>query len=554
MDGKNYKIKIVSSLEKVMPVRGPMDMEGNLEFTALKGETFSFQAAYAADIQVRETCRLRVETDGSLPVRVRRVELVPVAFPCNSKFDEDYLTREPGMYPDLLRDMRDNFVDIVVGQWRSLWISIEIPEDILAGRYGIRLILEDCEGQELCRAEKEIYVLETILPPLEIYHTEWFHTDCLADYYHVEVWSEEHFRILKNFLCLYAKRGMNTILTPTFTPPLDTAVGGERTTVQLVKVTRKNGGYTFDFSLLDRWVLMCRECGIENFEFAHLFTQWGGEHAPKIMAETEEGYCKIFGWETDASGEEYGTFLKAYLGELLPWIRKNNLENHVFFHISDEPSGEHLRSYEKAKNMVAGILQGYPVMDALSEYSFYESGYVEHPIVATNAVEPFLEHEVPGLWVYYCVAQSQKVANRFIAMPSRRNRILGVQLYKFGIKGFLHWGFNFYNSMLSREHINPYLVTDSGAAFPSGDAFLVYPGEGGVPEESIRIMVLMEAMQDLRAMEYLEKLTSREYVMKILEEGTDKPITFSEYPGNDRYILSVRNRINREIAQRKNLQ
>ena len=36
--------------------------------------------------------------------------------------------------------------------------------------------------------------------------------------------------------------------------------------------------------------------------------------------------------------------------------------------------------------------------------------------------------------------------NRFIAMPSGRNRVGGFLLYKYGINGFLHWGFNFYYS------------------------------------------------------------------------------------------------------------
>ena len=63
-----------------------------------------------------------------------------------------------------------------------------------------------------------------------------------------------------------------------------------------------------------------------------------------------------------------------------------------------------------------------------------------------------------------------------------------MQLYKYKIIGILHWGYNFYNSQFSLEKINPYQVTDAGGAFPSGDAFLVYPGEDRHPEESIRMM------------------------------------------------------------------
>ena len=47
-----------------------------------------------------------------------------------------------------------------------------------------------------------------------------------------------------------ADYGMNTILTPVFTPPLDVDVGGERPTIQLVSVSYNNGCYAFDFKNL----------------------------------------------------------------------------------------------------------------------------------------------------------------------------------------------------------------------------------------------------------------------------------------------------------------
>jgi hypothetical protein len=40
------------------------------------------------------------------------------------------------------------------------------------------------------------------------------------------------------------------ILTPLFTPPLNTAVGGEKLTVQLVDVEKSNDKYSFGFDNL----------------------------------------------------------------------------------------------------------------------------------------------------------------------------------------------------------------------------------------------------------------------------------------------------------------
>ena len=123
-------------------------------------------------------------------------------------------------------------------------------------------------------------------------------------------------------------------------------------------------------------------------------------------------------------------------------------------------------------------------------------------------------------------------------------------MYKYRLEGFLHWGFNFYNSQYSLSHINPYEVTDAGAAFPSGDAFLVYPGEDGRPEESIRLMVLSEAMQDIRAFQMLEELTSREYVLELIRQTAQMPVTLVSYPYSSQFFQKLREKVNREIAKR----
>lgn len=83
------------------------------------------------------------------------------------------------------------------------------------------------------------------------------------------------------------------------------------------------------------------------------------------------------------------------------------------------------------------------------------------------------------------------LANQFLNMPSARNRILGCQLWLNEAKGFLHWGFNFYNDGLSHRSIDPFRETDAGGHFPAGDSFVVYPGEDGALD-SLRLEVFYD--------------------------------------------------------------
>ena len=122
-------------------------------------------------------------------------------------------------------------------------------------------------------------------------------------------------------------------------------------------------------------------------------------------------------------------------------------------------------------------------------------------------------------------------------------------LYKYDAKGFLQWGHNFWYSQYSRKPINPFEVTDAGGSFPAGDSYMVYPGKDGKPLNSLRHLVFFDGFQDLRALRLLEGLTSREYVLNLIEEGLDIPLSFKTYPHEQEWLLGLRERINNEIAK-----
>lgn len=545
---ENFKMKLVSSMEKIFPAKEPSGDGASEKMTGLKGETVSFQLGYYWCGERKQRGSVKVNAPEDIQVRVRTVDLVPCAYPCHMQRDEGYLVTEPGLYPDLLSDISEFGFPLVSGQWRSLWVDLETSSETKAGEYPVEIILEKTDDdQELCKANVTLEVIDAVLPELDIPHTEWFHSDCLANYYDVDVFSEEHWSILEKFIAHAVKRGCNMILTPIFTPPLDTAVGGERRTVQLVDITVTGSGYEFSYEKFERWVAMCRRAGMKFFEISHLFSQWGAKATPKIVGTIDGKEQKIFGWQTKADSKEYTEFLHVFLDSFTAELKKLDIEKQCFFHISDEPSQEQLESYRTAKDLVKDQLKDYRMIDALSDHKFFESGVIEEPVCANDHIEPFLEDRPERLWTYYCTGQWGDVSNRFIALPGFRTRILGAQLYKYRIDGFLHWGYNFYNSEYSLYPIDPYKCTDSDGAFPSGDPFLVYPGKDAQPEDSIRMMLMDETMADLRAMKYLEALTDRETVMECLDEKEYGELTFKKYPQSADYVASVREKVNKAI-------
>lgn len=536
------KIIALSSLEKVFSDKAlPESSFGS--FSVLKNERASFQAAFCPEYDGEAEITLT----GSLASRARAyaVREVPVGLACERDADDFYLARTAGNYPDLLEEINGK-ISVCGGKTYSVWV--ELSPDGFVGDGEITVTV--ATSSERAEATVAVEIIDALLPEYDGVCTMWYHADCLCNYYGVEPFDDEFWRINENFMRTAALHGINCILTPLFTPPLDTAVGGERKTVQLVKVYRRGGKYRFDFRDLKKWVELAEKCGIKYFEMSHFFTQWGAKHAPKIVAyDRKHREKKIFGWFTRTSSRDYDDFLRQFGAALVKFIDKNGLRERTLFHVSDEPSSAHLKTYKRRARLIYEVFPGFTVIDALSNLKFYETGAVKQPIPCENDAEKFYG-VVPELWTYYCCGQGKEyVPNRFIAMPSQRNRVLGLIMYKFEVKGFLQWGYNFYNTQYSLKSIDPYKVTDAGGAFPSGDAFAVYPKGDGTAAESLRLKVFYDAFQDLAALKLLESKIGREKTLALVEKGLAEPLSFKKYPHEARWLLETRERINRCIKE-----
>jgi len=545
------RMKIVSSLEKCFLDESVFAKAERKAFSMLKNERFSFQVCFDREETVMNLkwVQLKIESPLKKYLQAYRVRHIPSALPVfRDKTDDYYLRTEPGLYPDLLEPCKEGDRITTDNNLNSLWFEIAPEGAAVAGTYPVRILLLKNGTEEVeAEATAEIEIIDACLPKQKLIYTQWFYPDCLANYYRTEAFSEPFWQIAEKFLKAARTYGQNMILTPLFTTVLNSAKGEVyRTRSQLVGVEKKRDGYSFDFTQLGRWVDLCNKIGFEYFEIGHFFTQAGAEFCPKVYATENGKEIELFGWSMKSDDPEYFAFLEALIPALLRYLQeeKNGADRRCWFHISDEPKSEHLDRFRKLKDFIKPLIGDLPLFDALYDYDFYEKGIVENPVPSTNHLSTFLEKEVPGLWTYNCGWQTRNhLSNRFFSMPSARNRVLGIQLYKFGLRGFLHWGYNYYNSQGSYHPINPFLCSDGEGWVPSGDTYSVYPAPDGRAWPSLRQIVFNEGLQDLRALELCEKLYGKERVLEELERGID-PITFENYPIGADWLLHLRKRIN----------
>lgn len=538
------KTILLSSLNKVFKNKEPNATEFT-SFSSLKNENFSFQLAILPEDENQTVLNIKFSSPIAENITVYEVKNIPGATTKYENLDNFHYSQDIKEFPDLLMPV-DGAVSLNNGEWTSLWFEYK-PTKAVSGKQNINITLN--AGGVTEEKEFELYIIDAELPEQEILFTNWFHNDCLCTYYNVEPFSDEYWEIVERFIKNARERGVNMLLTPVFTPPLDTEVGGERPTFQLVGVKKQGDNYFFDFTNFRKYVDISLRNGIAAFEISHFFTQWGAEHAPKIVAEVDGEEKRIFGWETEASGEEYTHFLAQFSVALRTETENLGIKDRCWVHVSDEPNEKQIEQYTKAADIVKKYFSDFNSLDALSDIRYYTNGLIKTPVCGEDEADIF-KAEVKNFWTYYCCTHVHNyLPNRMFAQPSVRNRIIGVLLYKYDAKGFLHWGHNFWYTQYSKQAIDPYKVTDAGGSFPSGDSFVVYPGKDGTPLNSLRHLVFADAFQDLRALKLLESRTSREYVLSLLERDLDIPLTFRTYPHEQSWLLNLRKTINEEISK-----
>ncbi|MGO1489073.1 MAG: DUF4091 domain-containing protein [Arachnia sp.] len=509
------KAVLVSSLEKVLPQSDPQWEPCRLE--AWRGETAAFQIAFrsSGEFASRDDEIFHIRVDSQLPARMFRVGLVPVQVPCYSDSGDGYHMSSPGMMPDVLLPLSvEGACELksTHSGWNAVWVDVDTRGG--GGESSIEVEVR-CGSGVLLRQSIFLNVREQALPRSKVRVLQWMHADMVADSLGCPVWSPLHWKAMSNHLDSAGRMGVTGVLTPLWSPPIDTAPGTYRTPTQLLDIFEEPGGLRLGIGRLERWVGLMGRAGISQVEVPHLFTQWGAEHAPQIWTSRDGVVSRRFGWETETSDPDYAGFL----GELLPQVRalldKMVGAQNVFYHVSDEPRVKHLESYMRARNAVVPLLDGAQVIDALSDPEYL--GLLENPVVATSHVKEFRQAGVEPEWVYHCVSQHRGLANRFIAQEAIRHRAMGWQMHKAGASGTLHWGFNFYGTQFSTGRVDPAVDTAAGGGFISGDAFMVYPGIDGTVLESIRHRQVRSGFDDMAVAEAASEKLGREAVLSIID-------------------------------------
>lgn len=534
---------------RVFPTRNTVGGR-TLRLDAARGERVSFQACIAVpEGGDPVTAAVRVEAPDGIEARARRVGFVPMAHHnTETPLEElDCLGHVPGFVPDPL--FEEHMALVPSGETAAFWIDLKAGKDASPGSARVRVFVDlggSAEGGRRVRPAAaaamavELRVWDVTVPARRDFPVvQWFYADALLDWYRLEPFEKGFWEILAPYLRNLASHGQDTVYVPFLTPPLD----GVKRPTQLLRVARSRGGYRFDWRDVKRYVDLARSCGIKRFEWTHFFTQWGVRNAIRVYEGQGIGEKLLWKPETGATSVTYAAFLARLLPELKRFLDAEGIAGNSFFHVSDEPQGEEaLANYRRARGLLTRLAPWIRTMDALSEVVYGREGVTDMPIPSIRVTKQFVDDGIP-CFTYFCCGPRGRYLNRLMDTPLPKIRMAGWLFYRFGVKGFLHWGTNYWYRSQTRELLDPF-TESSGSRWPSwayGDTFLVYPGPKG-PIDSIRWEIFSQSLSDYALLQALGE--DREGAL--LSDIRD----FDDFPKDHAWWKAARRKLLAEGARR----
>jgi hypothetical protein len=136
------KFKCISALEKCFWDEDINQKKEYLNASVLKNDRLSFQICFASDEEIpggKLVCNTEVKSEISDYVRLSSVHHVPSLMPVFREWNDDnYLRKEPGLYPDLLIPMETGEdVQIPTERLFSIYGTVKVPENTAAGEYTV---------------------------------------------------------------------------------------------------------------------------------------------------------------------------------------------------------------------------------------------------------------------------------------------------------------------------------------------------------------------------------------------------------------------------------
>lgn len=445
------------------------------------------------------------------------------------KGDLDCLMNHIGIMKD---DKGAQFADIILSQQvvqikadmpHSVYIEIAVPDNTSAGKYcgcinvySSRLF----DDEELIGTAKyTLTVYDVCLPDAKdgsFYLDLWQHNSNIARKAEVELWSDKHFEIIAQYVKTLADLGQKAITAVVSEIPwcgqrcfLDKETPSNLFEYSMIKVTKgENDGFCYDFSVLDRYIRLCMQNGIDSeIEVFGLLNNW---RSVSDGYYNFTNYCDIIRVRYRDSDGTYKFMRKAKdIEDYIKAVYNHFIEMgwiDIVRIAADEPW--ELEEFKINFERLCKLAPRFKYKVAIGKYEFYDnfktkiSDFAPSMCCFLNENPEFMgalkeDKESRFLWYVCC---SPDAPNTYLRSGSLEARYISVLTHYFGLKGLLRWNYTVWPSE-PRKDIRY-------AMFPAGDTNFVYPAGDMSPLLTLRYKALKRGIEDFLLLEMLKDTES----------------------------------------------
>lgn len=433
--------------------------------------------------------------------------------------DDDGLMRADALLNDEVTEQKAEMI-------RMVWVEYKIPSDISAGAY--KASVDIFSGKLFDDEEKigtidiEIEVLDYTLPlPSEYkYHLDlWQHNSNLARKHEVKLWSDEHFKVMENYIKTLAELGQKAVTLVVSEIPwsgqncyLEERDKGNLYEYSIIPILKEtDGSFTYDFSFMQRYIDLCAKYGIDKeislYGLANVWTDFDvgygifGNVAPDYPDNIRLRYF-------DRESQKYnymrsGKDIDNYIIALEKYFKDRGLIDKVRL-VADEPAD--VEKYRKSIHHILEIAPAFKLKAAINHAEFIgEFGnevydFVPYLNALASEYDKMMEYKrtMEGKRFYWYVCCAPAFPNTYLRSNLLESYFIGVLSSYAEMDGFLRWNYTVWND-------DPRKDVGFGL-WAAGDTNFVYPAKNGTPLLTLRYKALKRGIV---LYELLEKLKAR---------------------------------------------
>jgi len=447
----------------------------------------------------------------------------------------DLIRPAPARFPDYLAEVEG--VSVKEGKYQAVFLTVMIPRSAEAGSYKGSVTIKNEKGNKSLPLRLTVYPL-TLPDKRHLMVTEWYTTGRFKKFHGIDSSnSEQFYKMLKVYADNMAEHRQNVF----------------RVSLGLIETSQDaNVKLKFDFSRFDKWAEIFWDTGrmdLLETGFVARFGEGGWSSREIVLRD--------FRVRKESTNKVITILGKDFLPQFLPAFEnhlrgKGWLEKTVF-HIADEPSNHNVIDWRQASEYVHRYSPSLRRMDATETTHCFDRLEIWVPkldhLATWYDVYKKAQRQGSELWFYTVgIFQKGSLPNKTVDVPLIESRIMHWLNYRFGLKGYLHWGFNHW--------------TDDPFQAPGkhrGDGWHVYPKKDGLLN-SLRWEQMRNGIQDYEYFWMLEnkigklKKTLSERLSKMIEPSrraveiaSQVVKTMSEYSKNPNVLYRAKRQVIEEL-------